>query len=203
MDNLIDPNLANSFKNKSPERKAILLTDYMVKNGITYYDESVTQLEHALQAGNLARNAGADAFLTSAALLHDIGHFLLDEHDAQQIFLEEDLNHEVVGANYLSPFLPEKVIIPIRFHVPAKRYLCTTDNSYHETLSDASKKSFQLQGGKMSSDEIKKFERIPDFETALQVRRWDDLAKDTGLASNNISDFIGDLTLVFEAAINM
>ena len=102
MDNLIDPNLANSFKNKSPERKAILLTDYMVKNGITYYDESVTQLEHALQAGNLARNAGADAFLTSAALLHDIGHFLLDEHDFQQFFLEEDLNHEVVGANYLS-----------------------------------------------------------------------------------------------------
>ena len=75
MDNLIDPNLANSFKNKSPEGKAILLTDYMVKNVITYYDESVTQLEHALQAGNLARNAGADAFLTSAALLHDIGHF--------------------------------------------------------------------------------------------------------------------------------
>ena len=49
----------------------------------------------------------------------------------------------------------------------------------------------------------KKFERIPDFETALQVRRWDDLAKDTDLVSNNISDFIGDLTLVFEAAINM
>ena len=97
MDNLIDPNLANSFKNKSPERKAILLTDYMVKNGITYYDESVTQLEHALQAGNLARNAGADAFLTSAALLHDIGHFLARD-DMNGLGVKD---HGLLGYYYL------------------------------------------------------------------------------------------------------
>ena len=199
MRNLIDPNLANLLKNKSPERQAVLLSDYMIRNGRCYYDESVTQLEHALQAATLAKNAGADAFLTSAALLHDIGHFLLDEHNANKVFLEKDLTHEIIGADYLTPFLPEKIIIPIRFHVPAKRYLCTTDSNYHDTLSSASKRSFELQGGKMSSDEIENFETIPDFETVLQVRRWDDQAKETDVATNNISHFVSDLTMAFEA----
>jgi len=198
MRNLIDPNLANLFKNKSPERQAVLLSDYMIKNGRTYYDESVTQLEHALQTATLAKNAGADAFLTSAALLHDIGHFLLNEHDANKVFLKKDLTHEIIGADYLTPFLPEKIIIPIRFHVPAKRYLCTTDSSYHDTLSSASKKSFELQGGEMSSDEIESFETIPDFETVLQVRRWDDQAKEIGLETNKISYFLNDLIKVLE-----
>ena len=58
MRNLIDPNLANLFKNKSPERQAVLLSDYMIKNGRTYYDESVTQLEHALQGADLAMKGG-------------------------------------------------------------------------------------------------------------------------------------------------
>jgi hypothetical protein len=38
------------------------------------YDESVSQLEHALQAAALARVEGAPAALVVAALLHDVGH---------------------------------------------------------------------------------------------------------------------------------
>jgi 2-amino-1-hydroxyethylphosphonate dioxygenase (glycine-forming) len=38
--------------------------------------ECVSQLEHSLQAGYLAKKAGADDETVLAALLHDIGHFI-------------------------------------------------------------------------------------------------------------------------------
>ena len=66
------------------------------------------------------------------------------------IFWREDQNHEEVGADYLEPFFVEAVTTPIRLHVPAKRYLCTTDASYYDGLSEASKRSFQVQGGTLS-----------------------------------------------------
>ncbi len=39
-----------------------------------YYGESISQLAHALQAAQSARDADADDELILAALLHDIGH---------------------------------------------------------------------------------------------------------------------------------
>ena len=173
----VDPSLAQEMSVATPEQKVNSLFSYMEKRGQSFYDEVVTQLEHALQCAALAKQKKANPTLITGALLHDIGHIILDEHSAREAFLNTDLNHEEVGARYMEPFFPEAVTIPIRLHVPAKRYLCTTDASYYDGLSEASKRSLKLQGGIMSDEERQAFEQIPYFEDGLVLRRWDDLAK--------------------------
>ncbi len=178
---LIDATLANQMSGATAQEKVAALFNYIERRGQSFYDEVVTQLEHALQCANQAQRHGSSPTQITSALLHDIGHLLLDEHNADADFLDEDMNHEEIGATYLAPFFPESVTTPIRLHVPAKRYLCTTDASYYDGLSDASKKSFRLQGGAMSDTEREAFEQIPYFQDALLLRRWDDLAKVKGL----------------------
>lgn len=177
----VDLTLAQEMSGATAEQKVNTLFKYMEKRGQSRYDEVVTQLEHALQCAALAREKNASPTLMTGALLHDIGHIILDEHNAREAFLNTDLTHEEVGARYMEPFFPESVTIPIRLHVPAKRYLCTTDPSYYDGLSEASKRSLKLQGGTMSDEERKAFEQIPYFEDGLILRRWDDLAKVKGL----------------------
>lgn len=177
----IDPQLARGMRSATAAQKIDTLFSYMEKRGQSFYDEVVTQLEHALQCAALAKQQDASPTLVTGALLHDIGHIILDEHSAREAFLDTDLSHEEVGAQYLEPFFPEAVTTPIRLHVPAKRYLCTTDASYHDGLSEASKRSLKVQGGVMSDEEREAFEQIPHFRDALTLRRWDDLAKVKGL----------------------
>lgn len=181
MPNYIDQSLAQEMKNGTAEQKVNALFNYMEAQGHSFYDEVVTQLEHALQCAALAQQNDASPTLITSALLHDLGHFILDEHNADKAFLAKDLNHEEIGARYLAPFFPEIVTTPIRLHVPAKRYLCATDASYHDGLSEASKRSLKVQGGVMSDEEREAFEQIPHFQDALTLRRWDDLAKVKGL----------------------
>ena len=185
----IDQTLAEQLTGMTAAEKVATLFDYMERRGQSFYDESVTQLQHACQCANQARLQGGSGTQVASALLHDIGHFLLDEHNAESDFLEEDQNHEEVGADYLEPFFPEAVTTPIRLHVPAKRYLCTTDASYYDGLSEASKRSFRVQGGVMSDEERTAFERIPHYQDALQLRRWDDLAKVRGLETPAIDTY--------------
>lgn len=189
MNNRIDQTLAEQMTGMTAAEKVATLFDYMERRGQSFYDESVTQLEHACQCANQAQLHGGSTTQVASALLHDMGHFLLDEHNAESDFLEEDQNHEEIGSNYLEPFFPEVVTTPIRLHVPAKRYLCTTDASYYEGLSEASKRSFRLQGGVMSDEEQAAFERIPHYQDALQLRRWDDLAKVRGLETPAIDTY--------------
>ena len=139
MQNYVDPSLAQEMIGATPQQKVDALFDYMERRGQSFYDEVVTQLEHALQCAALAKQHEASPTLITGALLHDIGHIILDEHNADKAFLDIDLNHEAIGAEYLAPFFPEAVTTPIRLHVPAKRYLCKTDAAYHDGLSEASK----------------------------------------------------------------
>lgn len=185
----IDPSLAQEMTSGTAEQKVAMLFRYMEKRGQSFYDEVVTQLEHALQCAALAQQNGASATLITGALLHDVGHIILDEHNADRAFLDTDLTHEEVGAQYMESFFPEAVTTPIRLHVPAKRYLCTTDASYHDGLSEASKRSFRLQGGIMSDEERNAFEQIPHFQDALTLRRWDDLAKVKGLETAALATY--------------
>ncbi len=177
----VDRRLAPGMRTGTAEQKIDTLFSYMADRGQSFYDEAVTQLEHALQCAALAQQIDASPTLITGALLHDIGHIVLDEHNAREAFLNTDLTHEEVGAQYMEPFFPKAVTTPIRLHVPAKRYLCTTDPSYYNGLSQASKRSLRLQGGTMSDAEREAFEQIPHFEDALALRRWDDLAKVKGL----------------------
>ena len=185
----IDPSLAQEMKSGTAGQKVATLFSYMEKRGQSFYDEVVTQLEHALQCAALAQQNDASPTLITGALLHDIGHIVLDEHNADKAFLDTDLTHEEVGAQYMESFFPDAVTTPIRLHVPAKRYLCTVDPSYHDGLSEASKRSFRLQGGIMSDEERNAFEQIPHFQDALTLRRWDDLAKVKGLETAELATY--------------
>ena len=189
MPNYIDQSLAQEMKNAAPGQKVDALFNYMEAQGQSFYDEVVTQLEHALQCAALAQQNNVGPTLITGALLHDIGHFILDEHNADKAFLATDLNHEEIGARYMEPFFPEAVTTPIRLHVPAKRYLCATDASYHDGLSEASKRSLIVQGGAMSDEEQEAFEQIPHFRDALTLRRWDDLAKVKGLETARLETY--------------
>ncbi|HCA87770.1 MAG TPA: hypothetical protein DEQ61_21280 [Streptomyces sp.] len=153
------------------------LFDYLGHAGQTMYDETVTQLEHGLQCAALAEQDGHGQALQVAALLHDIGHLVLDEHDERDDFLETDQRHEVVGARLVTAWFGAEVGGPVALHVPAKRYLVAIDPSYANGMSQASVRSLEVQGGPMTDDEISAFEQRPHYAGAVQLRRWDDRGK--------------------------
>tara|TARA_B100001750_G_C15290716_1_gene487162 strand:- start:169 stop:786 length:618 start_codon:yes stop_codon:yes gene_type:complete len=169
---LVNNSLIEIMTGPDNQRKAEQLLSFMLEKGLSFYDEVVTQLDHALQTAELAKKSNANNYLITSALLHDLGHLLLNEKS-----LAEDLNHEEIGANAMTTFFPSTVTEPIRLHVDAKRYLCTVDQDYYNNLSQASQNSFQVQGQYMSAKEIELFEQNSHFEAAIQIRRWDDLAK--------------------------
>lgn len=155
-----------------------ILSVFKQKGQESYADEPVTQLEHALQTANLAQENMASDTLVCAALLHDLGHIL--HGDQLPTTTEENLHdqHEEKGYQFLKSYWGEAVAEPVRLHVAAKRYLCSTDPTYESSLSSTSLKSFYDQGGKMSNREKNEFERNLYFRDAVQLRRWDDLAKE-------------------------
>lgn len=179
MRHYLDATLAGDLSHATtPSARVEVLCRYMEIHGQGFYDESVTQLQHALQCAHLARSAGSAGELVAAALLHDLGHFLVDE---QSDFRNEDLEHEAAGAEYLEPWMVGAVTEPVRLHVMAKRYLCTIRDHYYQGLSPASQRSFQLQGGPISNEQKEQFEQSPFFEEAILLRQWDDGAKVIGL----------------------
>jgi Predicted HD phosphohydrolase len=102
----------------------------------------------------------------------------------------EDLMHEVKGANFLAQWFGKEVTEPVRLHVVAKRFLTGNDPAYYDTLSPASKHSLELQGGPMTADAQRQFLEIPFAREAIQLRRWDDQAKEQDLElSLELKDF--------------
>lgn len=146
----------------------------------SYLGEQVTMSQHMLQGAYMAERAGAKDELIAAALLHDIGHYTSEfPEDA----LEKGVNnyHDSAGAAVLEPFFPQVVTDCVRHHVGAKRYLCATDPSYFDRLSEASIHSLSLQGGPMSEEEVAEFEKNPNLKDILQVRFWDEDGKEPEL----------------------
>jgi phosphonate degradation associated HDIG domain protein len=154
---------------------------------------SVSQLEHALQCATLAEAAGADEYLVSAALLHDLGHLVYEagEHDSS-----EDDFHQFRALPLLRDLFPDDVLEPIKLHVDAKRYLCATEPSYHAGLSAASKLSLALQGGAHAAAEADAFIAQPFAREAVLLRRWDDRAKVIGLETPGFGYFARHLRQV-------
>jgi len=153
------------------------IRDLFNQRGHLAYGEGVTELQHALQVASLAEQDNASGNQIVAALLHDIGHLLhrLPEDVAEQSM---DGHHEQIGEKWLEKWFGPEISQPVGLHVTAKRYQCTVNPDYLAQLSPASAKSFILQGGKMDEDEINDFENDPFFKEALQLRTWDDHAKD-------------------------
>lgn len=149
----------------------------------------VSQLEHALQAAALAQTNGYAPSLIAAALLHDIGHMVHDLGENPAAKGVDDV-HEDIGADWLAEFFPPDVTEPVRLHVAAKRYLCTTEVDYFAKLSADSVRSLALQGGKMNADELAAFEKHPSAKDAVLLRRLDEQAKDPDAVTPTFDDFL-------------
>lgn len=144
---------------------------------LPYDGEPVDQLQHALQCADLARRDGHDPEVVVAALLHDVGRSPVALADLRQTGVQETEHGYLAGA-WLRPLVGERVAWLAEQHVPAKRYLVATDPSYQEGLTATSLRTLREQGGPMSPDEVREFERHPHWKEAVALRRWDDLAKE-------------------------
>jgi len=143
----------------------------------SYLGEKVTMAQHMLQSAQCAEQAGADDSQIVASLLHDIGHY---KNEIPETSLAKGIDnyHEEAGANFLEDYFPVSVVEPIRQHVAAKRYLCAVESDYFGRLSQASVHTLNLQGGPMSTEEVKEFEKNDYLEQCIQVRYWDEEGKD-------------------------
>ncbi|MFN8250626.1 MAG: HDIG domain-containing protein [Ferruginibacter sp.] len=147
-----------------------------------YAGEKVTQLEHMVQAASLAKQGGYDEEMILAAFLHDIGHICAASYTNNTMNGFGIINHEKIGAQYLrNRGFSERIAKLVENHVSAKRYLTFKYPEYYDGLSEASRKTLEYQGGRMNPDEAAFFEQDPLCEDFIEMRRWDELAKEENL----------------------
>jgi phosphonate degradation associated HDIG domain protein len=153
---------------------------YEKHGGEDYIGEPVSQLEHMSQSAQLAINQGCDDEVILAAFFHDIGHICEKQNATNSMDGYGIKSHEKVGADYLRrKGFPERVARLVESHVQAKRFLTYKYPEYYNSLSEASKKTLEFQGGKMTTEEANAFETDDLFETSILMRKWDELAKET------------------------
>ena len=131
-------------------------------NKSLYIGENVTISEHMIQAAMIAEKSKSKDFLICSCLLHDYGHFILDDPD-ELVRKNKDGKHEDIGYEYLKKFFKREIVEPIKHHVMAKRYLAR-DKKYYNKLSNASIVSLELQGGLLNRKEAKLFEKEEFFK---------------------------------------
>ena len=165
-----------------------ILALYRQRGQAQYGGEAVSQLEHALQCATLAEENGESPELIAACLLHDLGHLVHHLGDDPAVRGIDD-RHEYRAVPVLEMLFPKAVTTPICLHVAAKRYLCAIDSTYWAALSPASKRSLELQGGIFSQAMADAFIAQPNAESAVKLRRWDDLAKVECLTTPDLTHF--------------
>ena len=174
------------------------LRQLFLEKGQHVYGENVTVLQHSVQSGELAEQAGFDDEIVVAAFLHDVGHFF-DNNENMAVKREDGttevlgtLSHDKIGADFLRENgFSEKIAALVEGHVQAKRYLTFKDPEYDRQLSDASRQTLAFQGGKMTPEEATAFEQNPLFDLSIQMRKWDEAAKDADKhASEKLEHFL-------------
>ena len=156
-------------------------------NNSLYIGEKVTITEHMVQTAMLAEQNHSSESLICACLLHDYGHFIIEDPD-QLVSKSIDGKHENIAFNFLKNYFKQEVVEPIKLHVQAKRYLCR-NKSYWNILSEASKVSLKLQGGIMSDDETKKFISSKFHDDSILLRKYDDEGKIPNIKVKKIEDY--------------
>ena len=156
-------------------------------NNSLYIGEKVTITEHMVQTAMLAEENNSTESLVCACLLHDFGHFIIEDPD-YLVTKSIDGKHENVAFNFLKNYFKPEVFEPIKLHVQAKRYLCRS-KSYWNILSEASKTSLKLQGGIMSDNEAKKFISLKFHDDAILLRKYDDDGKIPNIKTKKIEDY--------------
>ena len=156
-------------------------------NKSLYIGEKITISDHMIQSAMLAEKAKSNDDIVCSCLLHDYGHFIIEEPE-KMVKNKKDGEHENVGYEYLKKFFKREVVEPIKYHVLAKRYL-VRNKKYFNFLSEASKISLKLQGGPLNNKESKEFEKKNYFKNSILVRKFDEAAKKSGVKMKSIDDF--------------
>jgi 2-amino-1-hydroxyethylphosphonate dioxygenase (glycine-forming) len=163
--------------------KAELITEeiidlYKAHGETEYAGEKVSQLEHMVQAAELARIQGFDDEVVLAAFLHDIGHIAEKQTEDSSMGEFGIRDHEALGAGFLlERGFSLRLTRLVASHVVAKRYLTLREEGYYDKLSEASKRTLAFQGGPLTNEEADLIERDPLFTEIIQMRRWDEEAK--------------------------
>ena len=163
------------------------ITSNFLCNTSLYIGEKVTMSEHMIQTAMIAEEKNSSTDLICSSLLHDYGHFILENPD-DLVKKNEDGKHEDIGYEFLKKYFSKEVLGPIKYHVKAKRYL-SRERKYYSLLSQASKISLKMQGGVMSNEESKKFENNEFFESSIKLRKFDEMAKKSGLKIKSITEY--------------
>jgi predicted HD phosphohydrolase len=133
-------------------------------------DVDIDILRHSLQcAEELAATRADDVELQVAGLVHDLGHLLVPG---------DPDGHGRHAAAAVRSLLGDRVAALVELHIPAKRYLVTTEATYAARLSPGSTTSLAQQGGRLSDAERAQLESDPHLADALTLRRADEAAKD-------------------------
>jgi phosphonate degradation associated HDIG domain protein len=155
-----------------------IMTLYEGYGGNEYAGEKVSQLQHMVQAAQLAEEQGYDEEVILAAFLHDIGHIAEAASGSNEMDGYGIRDHEALGADFLrKKGFSKKLARLVESHVEAKRYLTVKEPAYYERLSEASKRTLEYQGGPMTPEEAEAFEQYPLFDLIIQLRKWDEQAK--------------------------
>ena len=180
--------MSNEAKQHMKSDFITIVTSILDRHGDREYNGlGLSVLEHMLQSALEAETAHAETHDIVATLLHDIGHFVVEfPSDMKNV---EDTGHDKAGAAILEPFFDPEIVEPIRFHVRAKRYLCTVEPSYYDKLTLPAQHTFRLQGGKMSAAEIEEFKALPFAEGATRLRRWCDLGMTPGRKTKRFKEY--------------
>jgi predicted HD phosphohydrolase len=132
-------------------------------------------LDHCLQCAALLREAHPeDVELQVAGLVHDLGWLELVRGRWTLVL---DATHDATGRALVAPLLGPRVAELVGGHVAAKRYLLATDHAYAALLSARSEETLGFQGGVMTAEQVAAFERRPDRDDLVALRRADDAAK--------------------------
>ena len=163
-----------------------IISSYL-NNKSLYIGEKITITDHMIQTAMLAEKNNCSSSLICSSLLHDYGHFILENPD-NLVNKKKDGKHEDIGYEFLKKYFIKDVVKPIKYHVKAKRYLAR-DEKYYRVLSEASKVSLKLQGGIMDNKEAKEFEGNEFFEDSIKLRKFDEEAKKADLKIKSINEY--------------
>tara|TARA_E500000331_G_scaffold352700_1_gene401809 strand:+ start:252 stop:788 length:537 start_codon:yes stop_codon:yes gene_type:complete len=158
-----------------------------INNKSLYIGEKITISKHMIQTAMLAEKAKCNNNLICSCLLHDYGHFIIENPD-ELVKHNLDGEHENIGYEYLKKFFKKEIVEPIKYHVMAKRYLAR-DKKYFNLLSNASKISLKIQGGVLNDKESEKFKKQKYFNDSILLRKFDEAAKRTDIKMKSIHDY--------------
>ncbi len=103
---------------------------------------------------------------------------------------QQRAQHDVIGGTYLRMNgFDETCAHIVEGHVLAKRYLCYKEEDYYNKLSEGSKRTLEFQGGPMTADEASIFEKDPLFAACVEMRRWDEGAKEPSWAVPDLEHY--------------